>query len=61
MELLTIVQIGSGALFKAGGKSHELRRLLLKANAQAVPTYPMSCFKLPASVCKKMKNYISNY
>jgi hypothetical protein len=35
--------------------------VLLKANAQAVPTYPMSCFKLPAPVCKKMKTYISNY
>lgn len=35
--------------------------MLIKANAQAVPTYPMSCFKLPADVCKKMKAYISNY
>lgn len=37
------------------------REVPLKANAQAVPTYPMSCFKLPAPVCKKMKTYISNY
>lgn len=37
------------------------REVLIKANAQAVPTYPMSCFKLPAEVCKKMKAYISNY
>lgn len=37
------------------------REVLLKANAQAVPTYPMSCFKLPANICKKMRTYISNY
>jgi hypothetical protein len=37
------------------------REVLLKANAQAVLTYPMSCFKLLAQLCKKMKNYISNY
>lgn len=35
--------------------------VLIKANAQAVPTYPMSCFKLPAQVLKKMKTYISNF
>jgi hypothetical protein len=37
------------------------REVLLKANAQAVPTYPMSCFKLPTPVCKKMKKFISKY
>jgi hypothetical protein len=37
------------------------REVLIKANAQAVPTYPMSCFKIPALTCKKIKNYISNY
>lgn len=37
------------------------REVLLKANAQAVPTYPISCFKLPAPACKKIKQYISNY
>lgn len=37
------------------------REVLIKANAQAVPTYPMSCFKLPADVCKRMTSYISNY
>ncbi|GJM88244.1 hypothetical protein PR202_ga04284 [Eleusine coracana subsp. coracana] len=37
------------------------REELIKANAQAVPTYPMSCFKIPADVCKKMTTYVSNY
>ncbi|GJN28463.1 hypothetical protein PR202_gb16590 [Eleusine coracana subsp. coracana] len=37
------------------------RETLLKANAQAIPTYPMACFKLPPKVCKKIKSYISNY
>jgi hypothetical protein len=33
----------------------------IKANAQAVPTYPMSCFLLLAPTCKQIKKYISNY
>lgn len=37
------------------------REVLLKVNAQAVPTYPMSCFKLPPKVCKKITSYISNF
>lgn len=37
------------------------REVLVKANAQAIPTYPMSCFKLPVDVCKKMRTYISNF
>jgi hypothetical protein len=37
------------------------REVLIKSIAQAVPTYPMSCFKLPSPICKKMTTYISNY
>jgi hypothetical protein len=37
------------------------REVLIKANAQAVPTYAMSCFKLPPKVCNRMRTYISNY
>lgn len=37
------------------------RDVLRKANAQAVPTYPMSCFRLTAPICKKTKTYISNF
>ncbi|XP_062213692.1 uncharacterized protein LOC133914648 [Phragmites australis] len=37
------------------------REVLLKANAQSVPTYSMSCFKLPPVVCRKLTSYVSNY
>jgi hypothetical protein len=37
------------------------REVLIKANAQAVPTYPMSYFKLPPKICTKMTSYISNF
>jgi hypothetical protein len=37
------------------------REVLINSIAQAVPTYPMSCFKLPSPICKKMTTYISNY
>lgn len=37
------------------------REVLLKANAQSVPTYPMSCFKLSPVVCRKLTSAVSNY
>jgi hypothetical protein len=37
------------------------REVLIKANAPDVPTYPISCFKLPVLICKKMTTYISNF
>lgn len=37
------------------------REVLLKSVAQAVPTYPMSCFLIPKDTCRKMKTAISNY
>lgn len=35
--------------------------VLLKANAQAVPTYAMSVFKLSPVVCRKLTTAVSNY
>jgi hypothetical protein len=37
------------------------REVLLKSVAQAVLTYPMSCFLIPKDTCRKMKSMISNY
>jgi hypothetical protein len=37
------------------------REVLIKANAQSVPTYPMSCFKLSPVVCKKLTSMVNNY
>lgn len=37
------------------------REVLLKSVAQAVPTYPMSCFLIPKDTCRKMRSVISNY
>jgi len=36
------------------------REVLLKSVAQAVPTYPMSCFLIPKDTCQKMKSVILN-
>ncbi|GJN37127.1 hypothetical protein PR202_gb26052 [Eleusine coracana subsp. coracana] len=37
------------------------REVLLKSKAQAIPTYPISCFLILKSTCKKMKTFIANY
>lgn len=37
------------------------REVLLKSKVQAILTYPMSCFLIPKSTCKKMKTTIANY
>lgn len=37
------------------------REVLLKANAQSVPAYPTSCFKLSPVVCRKLTSAVSNY
>lgn len=37
------------------------KEVLLKSVAQAIPTYVMSCFQIPASICENMRRPISNF
>lgn len=37
------------------------KEVMLKAVIQAIPTYVMSCFWLPAGICDKMRSIISNH
>jgi hypothetical protein len=37
------------------------REILLKAVAQSIPTYTMSCFKLPESLCNDLNSMFSNF
>ena len=37
------------------------KEVLIKAVAQAIPTYTMSCFKIPDSQCEEMTSLIRNF
>jgi hypothetical protein len=34
---------------------------MLKAVVQAIPTYIMSCFQVPTTICDKMKSSMANH
>lgn len=37
------------------------KEVLLKAVAQAIPSYPMMCFKFPTSLCKDLSSEMANF
>ena len=37
------------------------KEVLLKSVAQAIPTYVMSCFQIPSTICNNMRKPISNF
>ena len=45
-----------GKLISIGG-----REILIKAVAQAVPTYTMSCFQLPKTHCQDLENMMRSF
>ena len=45
-----------GKLLSMGGKE-----ILIKAVAQAIPTYSMSCFQLPQGLCDDLESMIRNF
>ena len=49
------------ASWKGKMLSNASREILIKAMAQATPTYTMSCFKLPDSLCNELNSMISNF
>ena len=51
---------------KVGGWKEKLlsqarKEILIKAIAQAIPTYAMSVFWLPVSLCDEINSLLSNY
>uniref|UniRef100_A0A5B7BN08 Reverse transcriptase domain-containing protein n=1 Tax=Davidia involucrata TaxID=16924 RepID=A0A5B7BN08_DAVIN len=37
------------------------REVLIKSVAQAIPTYMMSCFKIPVAICEEINRMVSNF
>lgn len=47
--------------WKTGMLSQAMREVLIKAVAQAIPTYIMSCFAIPNSICDNMESLICRF
>ena len=41
--------------------SYAGREVMLKAVVNAIPMYPMNCFKLPIKTCKELNRMVSNF
>lgn len=51
-----LLQSWKEKLFSAGGKE-----ILIKAIAQAILVYTMSCFRLPSNICKGIERICANF
>ena len=49
------------ASWKEKKVSKAVKEFLIKVVAQAFPTYTMSCFKIPDSLCDDLTNMIMNF
>lgn len=50
------IQGWAARMFSAGGKE-----VLIKAILQAIPSYSMSCFKIPISICKELEQFCAKF
>jgi len=55
-RLQTRMNSWSSKFLSKGGKE-----VLIKSQAQALPTYVMSCFLLPKAICSKLTSAIANF
>ena len=56
LKVLSKISNWQSRMFSRGGKN-----VLIKAVAQAVPTYVMSAFKLPMGLCKDIQRAIARF
>uniref|UniRef100_A0A803PZC5 Reverse transcriptase domain-containing protein n=1 Tax=Cannabis sativa TaxID=3483 RepID=A0A803PZC5_CANSA len=55
-KIWRLMRTWNDKLFSIGGKE-----ILLKAVVQSIPTYIMSCFKLPTTICNQIESMMSNF
>uniref|UniRef100_A0A803PQM8 Reverse transcriptase zinc-binding domain-containing protein n=1 Tax=Cannabis sativa TaxID=3483 RepID=A0A803PQM8_CANSA len=55
-EKIWLMHTWSEKIFSAGG-----REFLLKAVVQSIPTYTMSCFRLPVYFCNQLESVMANF
>ncbi|KAL6138515.1 hypothetical protein ACLB2K_063797 [Fragaria x ananassa] len=63
LKLLASFGVACKVSCKAGNKTNSLagKAILIKLVTFAIPTYPMSCFKLPVTLCREFDAMIANF
>lgn len=62
----TVVGASTNGAFKyikivCGKRSRVGKEVLIKSVAQAIPTFSMSCFKLPRGLCQHINGLLRNF